>query len=418
MSFSTIKPKIGNKDYPRLDEVVDTFSFPPDEWVTLRFLPSDIISIKQHWISIVTKTGKAINLPRYCLAHSPTGGEDARKDEDGKPIPCIYCTLRHGNDKSGAPANANTAYYANAIVREIQEDEPRRTAPHTKGESASGFKDMKSKSWTPIRVIRLTPTMIGRIQELGENNRVKNKKKGTTEAYDITDVKYGIDVRIKYKPKAAGSDKYSIDAESRSPITEDEEKLLSYKLDMELVELTGLRSVKEAESDFRDLDIAGGDIPDEDDEDDSDSYSLGSKKKKKAAFDDDDEDGDDEAPVKKKKKKAAFDDDEEDEPARKKKKKRPAFDDDDEEDEAPVKKKKKRPAFDDDDEEDEAPVKKKKKRPAFDDEDEAPVKKKKKKVVEDDEPVRKKKKKKVVEDDEPVRKKKKKKRPTFDDDDE
>ena len=377
MSFSTIKPKIGNKDYPRLDEVVDTFSFPPDEWVTLRFLPSDIISIKQHWISIVTKTGKSINLPRYCLAHSPTGGEDARKDEDGKPIPCIYCTLQHGNDKSGAPANANTAYYANAIVREIQEDEPRRTAPHTKGESASGFKDMKSKSWTPIRVIRLTPTMIGRIQELGENNRVKNKKKGTTEAYDITDVKYGIDVRIKYKPKAAGSDKYSIDAESRSPITEDEEKLLSYKLDMELLELTGLRSVKEAESDFRDLDIAGGDIPDEDDEDDSGSYSLGSKKKKKAAFDDDDE-----------------------------------------EDEAPKRKKKKKAAFDDDDEEDEAPVKKKKKRPAFDDDDEAPVKKKKKKVVEEDEPVRKKKKKKVVEEDEPVRKKKKKKRPTFDDDDE
>ncbi len=396
MSFSTIKPKIGNKDYPRLDEVVDTFSFPPDEWVTLRFLPSDIISIKQHWISIVTKTGKSINLPRYCLAHSPTGGEDARKDEDGKPIPCIYCTLQHGNDKSGAPANANTAYYANAIVREIQEDEPRRTAPHTKGESASGFKDMKSKSWTPIRVVRLTPTMIGRIQELGENNRVKNKKKGTTEAYDITDVKYGIDVRIKYKPKAAGSDKYSIDAESRSPITEDEEKLLSFKLDMELLELTGLRTVKEAESDFRSLDIAGGDIPDDDDEDDSDSYSLGSKKKKKAAFDDDE----DEAPVKKKKKRPAFDDDEEDEdePVRKKKKKRPAFDEEDE-DEAPVKKKKKRPAFDEE-------------------EDEAPVKKKKKKVVEEDEPVRKKKKKKVVEEDEPVRKKKKKKRPTFDDDDE
>lgn len=405
MSFSNVKPRLGNKDYPRLDEVIDLFQFPADEWVTLRFLPLDICSAKQHWIKITTKTGKHINLPRWCLSHDPSGGDDPRKDENGKAIECVYCTLPHGNDKSGAPASASVVFYANAIVREIQEDEPRRLPPHNKYESKTGFKDVKSKSWTPVRVVRLTGTMVARIQELGENNRVKNKKKGTSEAYDITHGKFGIDVRIKFKPKAAGSDKYSIDAEDRSPITEDEEAYLKYKLGLEMLEISGLRSVKEAEQDFRDMNITGGDVPEEEDDEDDDSYSLGSKKKKKkrAAFDDDEDGDEDEAP-KKKKKRPAFDDDEDEKP--KKKKKRPAFDDD--EDEAP-KKKKKRPAFDDD--EDEAP-KKKKKRPAFDDddEDEAPKKKKKSSggLV----------KKKKKAEPEPKKAVKKKKRPAFDDDDE
>lgn len=400
MSFSNVKPRLGNKDYPRLDEVIDLFQFPADEWVTLRFLPLDICSAKQHWIKITTKTGKHINLPRWCLSHDPSGGDDPRKDENGKAIECVYCTLPHGNDKSGAPASSSVVFYANAIVREIQEDEPRRLPPHNKYESKTGYKDVKSKSWTPIRVVRLTGTMVARIQELGENNRVKNKKKGTSEAYDITHEKYGIDVRIKFKPKAAGSDKYSIDAEDRTPITEDEEAYLKYKLGLEMLEISGLRSVKEAEQDFRDMNITGGDVPDEEDDEDDDSYSLGSKKKKKkgkAAFDDEDED---EKP-KKKKKRAAFDDDDEDDEdeAPKKKKKRAAFDEDDEDDEdEKPKKKKKRPV---DDDEDEAP-KKKKKRPAFDDDEDEPRKKKKKKKAESA----------------PKKAVKKKKRPAFDDDDE
>lgn len=357
MSFGTLKPKVGGKDYLRLEEVVGTFSLPPDEWVTLRFLPQPVISIKNHWIQIVTKTGKEISLPRICLAHNMDGSGQDKLDSNGEKVECIYCTLPHGNRESGAPANAQTAYYANAIVREEQEDEPRRKAEHTKGEQRTGHKDIKSKSWTPVRVIRLTATMVQRIQELSENNRVKRGDK--TRAFDVTDAKYGIDLRIKYKPKGAGSDKYSIDADGsgRTPLTADEQAYLTWHMDESMLELIGLRSVREAEDDFKTLNIRGGDVP-EDDEDDG--YTLGGgddeedeaprKKKRRAAFDDDEE-------PKRKKRRAAFDDDE-DETPRKKKRRRPESEDE------PKRKKKRRSEAD----EDEAPRRKKRRRPVFDDE--------------------------------------------------
>lgn len=376
MSFGKVKPKIGGRDYLRLEEVIELCDLPGDEWVTVRFLPTNIVSMKNHWIKIRTKTNKEVNLPRLCLSHSLDGSNTPRLDENGEAIECPYCTLQHGNRESGAPANASANFYANAIVREIQEDEPRKKAKHSRSEEKTGFKEVKSKSWTPVRMVRLTNTMVARIQEIGENNRAKNKKTGKTVAYDVTDAKYGIDLRIKYKPKASGSDKYTIDADGseRTPLTEEEKAYLTFNIDETVMGLIGLRTPAEAEEDFKSLNVVGGDVPL--DEDDDDGYSLGG--------DDDDED---EKP-RKKKRRAAFDDD----------------DGGDDEDEKP-RKKKRSSAFDDEDE-DEKPRKKKRKS-----EDDEPVRKKKRKS--DDEPVRKKKRK-VVDDEDEAPKRKKKRRPAFD----
>lgn len=352
--FGNLKPRTANKDSVRLEEVIETHKWPADEWSQVRFLPGKILPVKRHWITILAgKEKKEITIPRYCIAFDPNNENEPRKDKSGKPIKCPYCELTHGNDGS---ARYEFFYLANAIIRELEEDEPRKKAPHTKEEKKTGFKDIRSKSWTPVRVCRITSSVATRIQELNEGNLVKDKKKGTKKAYDVTHEKYGIDIRLKYKPKASGTDKYSADKDERTPLTEEQQGYLKWKLDEDLIDVTGRMDPKQAVEDFKRMEIVGGDEVDDDD----DGYSLDDDKKKKKK--------------KKKKGKEAFsDDDDDDKPSKKsKKKKKPAFsDDDDDDDDKPSKKSKKSKVADkgkkksksksDDDDDDDEPKSKKKK---------------------------------------------------------
>lgn len=397
--FGNIQPRTGNKDSVRLEEVIKMHKWPADEWSQVRFLPGKILPVKRHWISIYAgKDKKEITIPRYCLAfdvnneNAPRmmpnpdykkGSSKKKEKEKFIPIPCPYCTLAHGQDTS---ARYEFFYLANAIIREVQEDMPARAKKieKTKEEKSTGFKDIRSKAWTPVEVCRITSTVANRVKELGDGNFVK--KGGEKKAFDVTHEKYGIDIRIKFKPKGAGSDKYSADKDERTPLTDDEKGYLTWRLDESLIEATGRMDLPQALEDFKRMEVVGADEVD----DDSEGYSLGDddgKKKKK---------GD------KKKKSAAFDDDDDDEPKSKKKKKSKSRDDDDDDDEDDKPKKgKKKPAFsdDDDDDEDDEPKKSSKKTKSKDKvkskkskKDDAPAKKKKKAKDEDDEPKKKKKK--------------------------
>ncbi len=370
--FGTLQPRTGNKDSVKLDEVIELHKFPADEWSQIRCLPGKILPVKRHWISIIAgKDKKEITIPRYCIAFDPNHEGEPRKDAKGKEVKCPYCDLTHGKDGS---ARYEFFYLGNAIIRELQEDEPRKKAEHTKEEKKSGFKDIRSKSWTPARVCRFTSTMASRIQEIGEGNTAKDKKSGTKKAFDVTHEKYGCDIRVKFKPKAPGTDKYSIDKDERTPLTEDEKAYLVWKLDETLLDVTGRMDAKQALEDFKRMEIVGGDTPSDDDDDDGDGYSLGDDdepkkgkkgKKKSKAFSDDDEDDEDDKPKKKKKSKPAFsddDDDEDDEPKKKKgkKSKSKSDDDDDDEDDEPKKKKGKKSKKSSDDDDEDAPKKKSK----------------------------------------------------------
>lgn len=385
--FGNLQPRTGNKDSVRLEEVIKMHKWPADEWSQVRFLPGKILPVKRHWIKILAgKDGtvkKEISIPRYCIAFDVNNENEPRKDAKGKEIVCPYCTLTHGNEGS---ARYEFFYLANAIIREVQEDMPARAKKieKTKEEKKTGFKDIRSKSWTPVEVCRITSTVAGRIQELGDGNFAKNKKTGEKKAYDVTHEKYGLDIRVKFKPKGAGTDKYSADKDERTPLTDDEKAYLTWRLDESLIDVTGRMDPKQAAEDFKRMEVVGATEID----DDEDGYSLGDddgKKKKKS-----------------KKKSAAFDDDDEDDVPKKKKKSKSSDDDDDDE---PPKKKKKAAAFEDDDDDDDEPPKKKKssgdkkskskdkvksKKSSKSDDDDAPKKKKKSKKDEDDAPKKKK----------------------------
>ena len=346
--FDSVKG-FDNKDSLKETDLFDVLALAKaatGNWVSLRFLPIDNLPIKKHWIRIMggKDKEKLIKVPRMCTSFDP--------DNEDKPLKgraCPYCKIEHGNDESGLPAQLDFKYWFQAIVRDEQESKPRKIPKHTKSEQKTGKKDVSSDSWTPVKMVALTPAVARKIREMGERNFGKDKK----TAYSVTDKKYGIDVSIKYNPKAAPADRYVLDKGERTPLTKEELEYLTWATDdyAEVYDLMGRLDTEGSLADYKKLDIEGAtSVNDEDDEDEDDVPTKGkkSKSKKRPSMLDDDEDDDDEddIPLKKKKKKS-----DDDKPKKKKKKS-----DDDEDDDLPKRKKKKKS----DDDEDK-PKKKKKK---------------------------------------------------------
>jgi hypothetical protein len=324
--FDNIKPTGNRSDNLKPEELWDIFKFSDHEgdWIDMRFLDQDFLPVKMHWIKILVgkddQPKREVKIPKLCVSFNP---DDESTPLDGTD--CPYCKLPQGREST---CQTSKAYYANVIIRDLQENEPRKKKPPTKTEKKTGIKELKSESWTPVRVVRMPAGLAKSLQELGERNtHGKGSKK---RAYSIQDAKYGIDVAIKYDSKGTGTDKYKVDKGSHAPLEDDELEYLYYDLGDDSYELLGRESQEAAEKEFKRMDFVGGaDIDDEEDEDDipSSRKKKGDKKKSKRSRIDDDEDEDededeedeDESPRSRRSKKSkrsrrsSIDDDDEDE---------------------------------------------------------------------------------------------------------
>ena len=413
--FGDIQDK-GNRDNLRESDIFEIFPLAKKangNWVSIRLLDTDLLPIKKHWIKIMggKDKDKEIKIPRLCVNFDP--------DNQGKPLrgmKCPYCGIAHGNDESGAPAQYDYKWYAQAIIRDEQAAAPRKMPKLTKKELKTGKKEMGSESWTPVMCIPLTNSLAQKIKELGERNihTVKDKKSGkkSKQAFQVNHPKYGCDIEIKYNAKKAPAERYTIERGDHTPLKDFEKEYLTWDFDNweEIYDMLGRLNEADALTDFKKMDVLGvnpGDDDEDDDDDDDDGMSLGKKKKggkadkkKRRSMDDDDEDDDDDdeddRPSKSKKSKPSKskrllddeddDDDEDDRPSKKKKsskdkksskvkskKSKRSSDDDEDEDDKPKKKKKKSS------DKVKSSDKKKKKKSSDDDDDDAPKKKKKKK---------------------------------------
>ena len=349
-SLDEIETRRNGNDSARIEELIDVFKWPDGKWVQVRLMDRGLLPISTHWVPIIgSKTGKESKIPRLCLNIDPTSGKALK----GK---CPYCEL-------GDTARAQDHYYFNAIIRELQEDQPKKAVKPTSAERETGFKDIDSRSWTPVRAIRLPGGLLDQFKAQKDLNKHKSKKTGETKKYAINHDKYGVDFNVMYDSSIKGGQKYKISKEGRTPLTEEELEYLVYDLDgAAIAKEMGLKTLEEALSDVKTLTLAGGKGGKDDDE----------KSKGRRVIDDDDDvdlDEDDEPKKKGKKSKHRDDDEDEDEEPKKKKGKKSKDEDEDnedDEDEKPSKKSKKSKHRDDDDDEDE------------DDEDEKPSKKSKK----------------------------------------
>jgi hypothetical protein len=335
-SFDDSKSKTENA--PRISDVVDVFEFPHKEWARMRFV-GPLVSYGTHWIETKKKNGEKTSFPKQCLAYDPdTEERDSTKF-------CPWCAADDERIRF-APE-----FYSNAIIRDIEEDGPgKKNTDPTKKERKTGFKTKGSKSWTPVRAVRLTGGNVSTLKTLGGLNRHKSKKTGEKKAYPVSHEKYGCDVSIMLdkKEKSPGK-KYTIQKGDPSPINEEQSEYLLYQIE-DMIKPDSKEDAKkeykrwlekmgskkkgkgDSDDDESDSDEDSDDLEEDDDEDDepkSKNKSKASKKSKsKKSKDDDDEDEDDDEDD-------DLDDDEDDESSKSKSKKgkKSSKDEDDDDDE-------------------------------------------------------------------------------------
>jgi hypothetical protein len=368
--FKSKKTEVDTKDggdkKPRIGDIVDLLKFPSKKWTKMR-TTGPIVPYGGHWVDTIKKDGSKGRFWVQCLAFdSEIEGLDTTKE-------CPWC------DAQDKRINFRIDYYQNAIIRDLQEAEPKRKPDFTEKEEESRFKEKDSDSWTPIKVVRLTPSTVREMKRHAAENRHKSKKTGETKAWPLSHDHWGCDVKVFYDKDETPAKQYSvsINVEKNTPLSEEEQEYLRWNIE----DIIKPDSLERARKEFeRWLEKMGKKKKKDDDDEDDDSDN---KKKKKS---DDDDDDDEE----RSEKKSSRDDDDDDDTSSKKKKKSSDDEDDDsgsswaddDDDEKPKKKKKSDDDDDDDkssdDDDDDEPKKKKKASDDDDDDDDEPKKKKKK----------------------------------------
>ena len=161
MKLDNAKPKVGNGDRVKMEDLIDIQQFPDKKWLSVRLLDADILPCRRHWINIIGgKSKKEVKIPKVCVSF------DVNTEEDMKGVTCPYCAIA-GNE---------TFYLVNAIIRGEQENKPKKAKSPTKAEAKTGFKDPDSETWTPVRVLRIPSSLMQKIMALKDLNKAKNKK--------------------------------------------------------------------------------------------------------------------------------------------------------------------------------------------------------------------------------------------------
>ena len=205
MSWGDVNPSSGNDNKSYMD-VIDLHKFDP-EWSAIRLVGS-VFPIRQHWIPVQTKGGKK-NFSRVCLKTLDPSAH------------CPYCE---------AGFKTSSIFLHNAIIRSIQEDKPENKKKLRIPEGQE-FRKKGDTFWSPVRVVQLPSTIASKIKSFTKINKVKAKS-GAIKCFDVNHPKYGTDLLISFDGDKAGTAKWDVQKDVRSPLTQEEMDYLLYDLDL------------------------------------------------------------------------------------------------------------------------------------------------------------------------------------------
>lgn len=138
-----------------------------------------------------------------CINYNPETGEF---EDNG----CPYCNC-------GIPKQ--TRFYQNAIIRELEENAPElgkrgERTPYEQEVRLLGDKkfylkeNVNTSAWTPVRIVEIPRSLISSLKEAEELNFYKDPETGERKQASIADLKYGIDIYIKFDDTAKEMSKY------------------------------------------------------------------------------------------------------------------------------------------------------------------------------------------------------------------
>lgn len=285
-SWAKTKAPARGREKFKVDEYVDLHKFTDRRWDQIRPV-GPVASLAQHWFDIRTpKEGKKVTIPKACLNWN---GNTESFDNNG----CPWC---------GHGLRVDVSYFTNAIIRSVQDEEPRKRFPPTKDEKKqinlgskkepflACLKSKDSRTWTPVRVVRIVPSLARQIADIPNRRTIKKKGREVEKQMDISHPRYGRDIEIKFDNSQSGTGKYQARAAKKSELTEEELEYLLYPLDYQE---KSLETLEEATKEYKDLKprILERDDNKFGDKDDDDKPKK--SKKDKYAIEEDDADDDD-----------------------------------------------------------------------------------------------------------------------------
>jgi hypothetical protein len=318
---------------------------------------------------LLNKEKKPVNIPKMITTYDM---ENHKLIDDSCPyLKLIIKMNKYLGEKE--QIRSQHIFMANAIDRELQDEmsdrlENKKFKP-TKEERESGFKDIESKSATPVVAWDMKPTLFRKVKGFNELNEYKVD--GEKRIFPVSHTKYGRDIQIKFDPDEKGPSMYDAQMTGdRTPLTDDEKGYLKWDIEGAIGKPESKEEAeKEADRLWKEFKKS---LKDSDDEDSPKDLKKKKKDKNKKKDKDDDTSpfNEDDKPKKKDKDKKKKNKD------KKKSSDEPLdLDDDDSDKKKKNKDKDKKKSSDDDDED------KPKKKKSLDDE---PKKKKKKKKSSDD----------------------------------
>lgn len=265
---------------PKATDLVRFVDWPADgDPVTVRFI-GPVVARMLYKVKVMKRDGTPTEITKVSLAFDPA------TESMNPKIKCPYAALPK------SIASGRVVYFGNAIVRPLQEDKPRKDKPMTKAEAKTGLKDIGSDAWTPVRVVRIVPSLMERLQALVKRNKVKIK--GETKTFTPEHPKYGFDLDLSFNKKSkTPANMYGADAadspsgDRQSPLSEEEKEYLVWDLE-KLFEPEDLETARAEAKSLKERWLK--EHPEDGDDDDTPPRGKGSSKKRR---DEDDESGDD-----------------------------------------------------------------------------------------------------------------------------
>jgi hypothetical protein len=197
-----------------LSNLVDMRLLKDSSETVLRLFGS-IAEYPQHWFEFKNpKSSQKTRFSKYCLAYNT---ETHKHDPS---IPCPYCQ---------AQFKVTMSYFTNAIIRDLQDNQPATLAEWTKSEKETYFKEKGSTSWTPVRVVQLPLSVISQIQRIKNFGTDPVTKKRII--YPIADEQFGCDIIVSYDERAPSlQQRYYVQKGDSTPLTEEEQSYLVYDI--------------------------------------------------------------------------------------------------------------------------------------------------------------------------------------------
>lgn len=219
----------GNVTCQREDDIVDIYNYPDGKPVTIRLF-GPIMTVAKYWVRTRRKDGKMTQFTIGCTSWDPMNNtRDPSKEDPWRDYE--QQEYDEGIPRAEHKVSFTLEYYSNAIIRSIQERKPRDPVEPSPEEAETHFKEKDSDSWTPVRVVKLPISVLDKIQKYKSLNTARSRKTGQTMTFDLNHEKAGCDVTIIYDKKQAGAAKYSVNKDSRTPLTEEEMNYLVWDLD-------------------------------------------------------------------------------------------------------------------------------------------------------------------------------------------